>query len=99
MVVRFTDRAEADLEDIADFIAMDSPTRAATFVRDLREACLALAQHPRRFPLSEVAAGQELRRRSLGSYLIYYRVLDDAVVISRILNAARDQRRADFPET
>ncbi len=99
MGVGFTDRAEADLEDVADFIALDSPTRAASFVRELREACLALAQHPRRFPLSEVAAGKELRRRALGNYLIYYRVFGDSVVISRILNAARDHRRVEFPES
>jgi plasmid stabilization system protein ParE len=32
----FSDRAEADLEDVADYIALHNPRRAVSFVRELR---------------------------------------------------------------
>jgi toxin ParE1/3/4 len=38
MKVTFTDRAENDLEVIADWIAQDNPFRAASFVQDLRDS-------------------------------------------------------------
>lgn len=65
---------------------------------ELREACLSLVEYPHRFPLAQSASDPELRRRPIGNYLIYYRVLSESVVISRILNAARDQRHIEFPE-
>lgn len=98
MRVRFTDTAEADLEEIADFIAVDSPDFAVAFVLDLREACLALADYPNRYPLADSLVDGTLRRRPTGNYLIFYRVDDATVVISRIVNAARDLGRIGFPD-
>ncbi|HEX8447274.1 MAG TPA: type II toxin-antitoxin system RelE/ParE family toxin [Sphingomonas sp.] len=37
---------EQDLEDIGDPIAQDAPSRALTFVRQLRDRCLTLADFP-----------------------------------------------------
>jgi plasmid stabilization system protein ParE len=39
--------AEADLDNIIDYIARDSPTLAEAFGQELRERILPLAQHPR----------------------------------------------------
>ena len=38
--------AELDLEEIADFIALDNPRRALSFVRELRERCQKIAWFP-----------------------------------------------------
>ena len=38
--------AEADLDNIIDYIAQDNPTRAETFGQELRDKTLPLAQHP-----------------------------------------------------
>ena len=51
MIVRIAREAEADLEAIGDWIAEDSPLRAATFVAELREACMTLAQVPEGYAL------------------------------------------------
>lgn len=37
--VIFTDAAEGELEAIGDYIAVDNPTRAATFIQELRDRC------------------------------------------------------------
>jgi plasmid stabilization system protein ParE len=51
MIVVITDTAEDDLERIGDYIALYNPTRALSFVRELREKCESLADMPRRHPL------------------------------------------------
>jgi plasmid stabilization system protein ParE len=98
MRVRFTDTAEADLEEIADYIAADNADLAVAFVMDVQEACFGLADHPHRFPLIDTPLGGKLRRRPFGNYLIFYRAEEAIVVISRIINAARDLKRMAFPE-
>ena len=43
MIVVITEAAEADLEAIGDWIAADNPTRALTFLSELRERCESLS--------------------------------------------------------
>ena len=56
MRARFTPLAEADLEDIGDYIARDSRQRALSFVRKLRERCVKIAQLPRAARLPQTSA-------------------------------------------
>mgnify|MGYP001554811485 FL=1 len=98
MRVTFTQAAEADLEEIGNFIAADDPLRAESFVGELVERCLGLAHHPLRHPLFVARAGREIRRFPHGNYVIFYSVLTDAVEIDHIVHAARDHIRMLFPE-
>jgi len=85
----FTARAEADLEDIADYIARDSPPRALAFVRRLRDRCDALA----RYPYSGRARPElrpELRSMPTGSYVLFYRPLADGIEVVRVLHGRQD---------
>ncbi|HLF23431.1 MAG TPA: type II toxin-antitoxin system RelE/ParE family toxin [Burkholderiales bacterium] len=87
--VRFSPRAERDLEDIADYIARDNPPRALSFVRELRERCdkLGSSPHaPRHFP----QLGPDAHILPYGNYVILYRDLTREVSIARILHGARD---------
>lgn len=98
MRVRFTEKAEADLEEIADYIAADDPDIAVEFAMDIREACVGLAEYPLRYPKTPSGVDLLLRRRPFRSYLIFYRVMDETVMISRIVHAARDFEKLEFPE-
>ncbi len=98
MRVRFTDTAEADLEEIADYIAADNVDLAVGFIMDVREACFGLADHPQRYAIVDTLVDGRLRRRPFGNYLIFYRAEASVVVISRVINAARDLKRMAFPE-
>lgn len=51
MKVRITAEAERDLEGIGDYIAQDNLQRALSFIEELREKCLSLADAPLAFPL------------------------------------------------
>jgi plasmid stabilization system protein ParE len=46
MRVLITAEAEADLEAIGDYIARDTPVRALSFVRELYQLCLNIADMP-----------------------------------------------------
>jgi toxin ParE1/3/4 len=84
----FTKRAEADLTEIALYIAADSRKTALRFVDELRTHCRLLTEHPARNPLRE-AYGADVRVAVHGHYLIFYAASDHAVVIERILHGSR----------
>ena len=98
MIVRLTDEAEADLERIGDYIARDNPPSALTFVRELRAACLWLADFPDRFPLVPRYAAAGVRQRVHGNYLIFYRAQEGEVTVLHVLHGAMDHPPILFPE-
>ena len=91
--VLFSPRAEADLESIGDFIALDDRPTAVRFVRTLRERSLSLEELPER----GVPFGKGTRALVVGSYLILYQVRQDEaqqlVVIAAVVHASRVRKR------
>ncbi|HSI00930.1 MAG TPA: type II toxin-antitoxin system RelE/ParE family toxin [Reyranella sp.] len=98
MKVVFTEPAEADLEEIGDWIAQRNPTRAMSFAQELREACLGIGERASSYPLVRLRESDGIRRRVYGNYLIFYRVMLDAVEILHVLHGARDYEGLIFPE-
>jgi plasmid stabilization system protein ParE len=92
------DEAEIDLEDIADRIAADNPARALSFVRELRTICSTLSDRPLAWPLVPNHERGGVRRRVHGAYLVFFRVVSDAVIVLRILHGARDYGPILFPD-
>ena len=86
----FSDEAESDLEAIGDYIAEDSPARAASFSKELRISCSGLLDTPLRFASLEGFEARGLRRRIHGRYAIIYTVTGQDVLIVRILSVAMD---------
>jgi toxin ParE1/3/4 len=89
MRLEFSPAANADLVDIASFIARDNVPRAITFVDELEAACARLID----FPESGVARPDlrvGLRSKPHGSYVIFYSTMDTGIRIERILHGARD---------
>lgn len=81
-----------DLEEIADWISPDNPSRALTFVRELEERCHLIAEQPRSGRLVP-DFGPHIRRVAHGDYLIFYRLRATGISVLRISHAARDPRR------
>lgn len=89
MPVVFRDRAEADLAEIAAYIAADNPRRAASFVNELIDRCLAIASRPlaaRERP----EIGDGVRLVVHGKYVVVYRIDDGDILILRVVHGARD---------
>ncbi len=88
-------RAEArdDLDDILDYsVEMFGATVAEDYVAGFGEAFGLLLDHPRMgMELPEYPTA--IRVLSHRSHRIYYELVDDTVIIARILHKARDARR------
>jgi toxin ParE1/3/4 len=89
MRIRFSRRAEADIEEIGDYIARDNPRRAVTFIAELRVHCRSLTDFPDAAPLRP-ALGDGVRMALHGRYLILYVVRGDLLEIRRVVHGARD---------
>jgi toxin ParE1/3/4 len=84
--------ARADLIEIGDYIALDNPRRAASFVDEIEQTIKATHERPTSFPLrNELHDG--LRAARHGRYLIFFLQVGDEVRIIRILHNARDLPR------
>lgn len=80
--------AEEDLLGIWAYIAQDSPDAADGQLRKIEEALNLLAATPL---LGEEQADLPgaLRRFVVGSYLIFYRPIEDGIEVARIFHGAR----------
>ena len=84
--------AEADLNDIVDYIAQDNPSKAEEFGQELRAKVLPLAQHPKLGRTGRPGLPAFLRELVVHKhYIIFYRVLDEArtVEILRVKHTAQ----------
>ena len=84
--------AEADLDNIIDYIAQDNPTRAETFGQELRDKTLPLAQHPELGRTGRPGLPDYVRELvAHRNYIVFYRVLDETrtVEILRVKHAAQ----------
>lgn len=93
MIVRLLPAAETELEDIGDYIARDNPRRAVSFVRELRDKCMSLADMPLAFPLVPRYEDRGVRHRVHGHYQIFYRVVGqpaERIDVIHIMHSARN---------
>lgn len=89
MRLEFSPAADADLVEIASFIARDNVPRAITFVDELEAACAKLIDYPHSgVARPDIRAG--MRSKPHGSYVIFYNVEEKVIRIERILHGARD---------
>lgn len=88
--VIITPVAQSDIEANGDYIALENPARAASYVNELIARCQSLRDHPERFPLANRPRDVAVRKCTHGRYLIFYRVYVDRVSVARVLHAASD---------
>ena len=86
----YSRQAQADLDEIFDFIAADNPRRARSYVEEIRQACRGLCDAPligtARPDLRPDVRIMTFRRR----VVIAYRVLADQLEILRVFSGGRD---------
>ena len=88
-------RSLAELGDIADYIAKDSPFYANMVVRRMVERAGLLSEMPRqRWRLPEFYGPVELREVFVHGWRIIYAVVDEAVQVVPIIHAARSLENA-----
>lgn len=89
MRLEFSRFIEGDLDDIASFIAQDTPRRAATFIRDIRAKFLDIHRSPLIYRLRP-DIGDDARMATVGNYAILFCVTNGVVRIERVAFGGRD---------
>jgi plasmid stabilization system protein ParE len=89
MRLRLSPFVPGDLEEIAEYIAQDSPRHAARLIRLLRARMKEIAKQPRIYRLRP-ELGAEARLAIVGSYVILFRIRQNAVRIERVVHGSRD---------
>lgn len=98
MIVIITDEARSDLDRIGNYIALDNPRRAASFVAELLDRCRRLADMPRAFPMVPRYEHTGVRRHTHGAYLIFYRIGVESIDVLHVLNGAQEYEAILFPK-
>jgi toxin ParE1/3/4 len=84
-----TETAFADLEDIENYIAQDSPTIARRFILKIFDKMDQLPEYPLSGkPVPEIG-DNDIRELLLNNYRIIYQLKDDNINILRIVHGAR----------
>ncbi len=88
MALKWTRTALRSVDEIAGFIAKDNPTRATSFVLELKEAVTRLQLHPGMGRAGRVPGTRELVLHK--NYIAIYRVRGDDVEILRLHHVAQN---------
>jgi toxin ParE1/3/4 len=83
--------AEADLRDAQEWYEHQRPGLGSEFLISVAEALTRLEESPKRSPLYYRGFRRVLTQRF--PYKLFYRIEGDAVIVFRILHAARDHAR------
>ncbi|MBT9444454.1 MAG: type II toxin-antitoxin system RelE/ParE family toxin [Hyphomonadaceae bacterium] len=81
--------ARRDLDDIAEYIARDSPRRSVTFLAELLAACRRGARSPLGYPKANPPL-ERFRRIRHRAYVIFYSVEVGGIRVERVAHGARD---------
>ena len=90
--LRYLPIAVDDLISIFDWIANDSPSNAAAFIKKLDQHILSLKNHPflGRIPRDEKLKNFGYRVLIIESYLVFYMVRGKIVEIHRVIHGSRN---------
>ena len=89
MHVAISPLAERDLEAIGDYIAEDNPSRAVSFIAELRIQCATIAKAPQAYRVRP-ELGEGIRSCAHGNYVIFFTATKARLTIVRILHGAMD---------
>ena len=99
----YTDAAIDDLDIIFDYISMDNRLAAEALLNKMEDGINMLREYPKLgaiFPSNEYSYVEERYRfLSISSYLVFYRIVEETIIITRILHANQDWLNLLFHRT
>ena len=88
-MLRWTERAAADLMAIGEYIAADNPTAARAWVEKLRQRGVKASKMPHAGRIVPEIARDDVREVFQRTYRIVYRVVDDGIVVLTVFEGHR----------
>jgi toxin ParE1/3/4 len=89
VVVVITETAYADLEDIENYIAQDSPAIARRFILRIFDRIDQLSEYPQSGKFVPEIHDQSIRELLLNKYRIIYQLQENKINILRVVHGAR----------
>jgi toxin ParE1/3/4 len=89
MRLRLSPLVPGDLEEIAEYIAIDSPRHALRVLRLLRAKMKEIAKQPEVYRLRP-ELGADARLVAVGNYVILFRIRRNTVRVERVVHGGRD---------
>ena len=87
--VEFSRFIEDDLDTIAGNIAEDNPSRAVSFIQEIREKFRVIGQNPLGYRLHP-EIGDDARMAIVGRYVVLFHIVNDIARIERVVYGGRD---------
>ncbi len=87
-----TDRSKDDLVEILDYLEEHNVAAAARFDAGFEEKFRLLSDFPM-MGRSREELGPSLRSSLVAPYVVYYRPLDDGIILVRVVHSSRDVTR------
>ncbi len=87
-----------DLEQIADYIALDDPAAAKRLVRKVFRNAELLQEFPEMCPTPHDPPNSKYRHLVINPLRIFYRLEEDKVIIVYVMRAERLLRHSDLEE-
>lgn len=91
MMIKFTDTALSDLQQIKDYISLDSPQNAREFIKMLLDKIDQLTEQPFRCKASQYHTDSTYRQMTFKGYSVIYRVTEDLIFIMTVFKAKHYQ--------
>jgi plasmid stabilization system protein ParE len=88
--VAWTESAWRDLEEVADYIAKDSPHYAGAFIHEVRDAARSLAYLAERGRTVPEFNDPRIRELIVKSYRLLYQVTERTTYVLGFIHGARD---------
>jgi len=88
-MLRWTERAAADLMAIGEYIAADNPTAARAWVEKLRQRAVKASKMAHTGRIVPEIARDDVREVFQRTYRIVYRVVDDGIVVLTVFEGHR----------
>lgn len=89
MRIEFSRFVEGDLAAIGDYIAQDNPTRAISFIQEIRAHLRRIGRNPLVYQLRP-EIGEAARMAIVGRYVILFRIVGKVVRIERVVYGGRN---------
>lgn len=84
-----SEQAQADLEEILDYLDSQSTQAADRFATKFEQSCELHAKHPQ-IGASSYEYAPNLRHFTVWNYAVFYRPIDDGIEVIRVIHGARD---------
>lgn len=91
--IKWTESALEDLNQIAEYIALDKPNAAKKLVQDVFETVSRLKQFPESGRLPDELKGSTYREVIIGPCRIFYRIEKNKVYILYVMRSERELRQ------